>query len=157
MQAVGLVGTKKLFGSESLVSKVLLWARHFPKFQEKSKPSVIENMDATLGSLTCSGHMTTSCPENATLEERMEFLESLVKNIDENQYLINQSVEENIIEIRNEIKTETIQRTIAENESNLLIQEAVAGNLVIEEVGLIWLFFGILMASSSVEIASLIK
>lgn len=110
-------------------------------------------MSATLEGVTGSAYGSVSCPLNATLEERVVFLEKAVKNNGKQLYLFNKRFEENNTNIKKAIEAESVQRKDADNENKKLITKAVAGNLIIEQIGILWLFFGIVLASSSVEIS----
>lgn len=152
--AYGLRETRTLFGRPSLLAVSRDWLRDFPRFRHELR-MVAGTAAITLNGVGLSGTATVGVAPTASLEERVAALE---KNFNQAHLLIHEAQRkiDREAELRKSgVESEKRAREVGDEKNRQLVEEAAAGGLYLEAIGVLWLFFGIIMATASNELACL--
>jgi hypothetical protein len=147
----GLRDTRRLFGRPSLPDAAAAWLGRFPRY--KVKPAVFE---IPTGHLTISGHpprVTVSPTKQPSLEERIVALEQAQRQQSELIADVRGRIDKEAQVRASELESERRERAVVDNKIQGLLEEASAGGLHIEWVGVAWLFVGLIFGTASTEIA----
>jgi hypothetical protein len=151
---LGIRDTRLRFGRPSLLTIGRELLRDFPRFRKDERMS-FGTGNITLEGVTMSAVGTTSLPPNASLEERVTFLEG---KTNQTYLLINEQdnfFREEIKRLKHEDKDLGQKISGGDNENKRLLEDVAAGGLNLEILGVSWLFFGIILATASNEIVKL--
>lgn len=152
--ALGLRDTRSLFERPSFRKTIGNWFRSIPRWREQHSVHVGTGI-MTLQPMAAQAYGTVTAPPNATTEQRISALESEVKNLSGRIQATRTEIDERIAEQKNALAAEQRERQEQVEGTRKLIDEAVAGGLVFEAMGLVWLVLGLLLATSSSELAKL--
>jgi hypothetical protein len=106
--------------------------------------------------LTISGHppgVTVSPTKQPSLEERIVALEQAQRQQSDLIADVRGRVDKEAQVRASELKSERRERAVVDNKIRGLLEEASAGGLHIEWVGVVWLFLGLILGTASMEIA----
>lgn len=155
--AVGLGETRKLFGRPTLVDVGLSWFKRFPKFKGQDYVLNAAAGAYSLGGASVSAFATSNPAPGTPLEKRVSILE---ESINRAQLQIDQAhrkLEEETRSRSTAIDSERRDREAADQKVQKLLEEAAAGGLYLETMGVVWLAIGVLLATASNELARLIS
>ena len=150
--AYGLRETRKLFRLPSLIDGALAWLRTFPPFRVGRQVALGSVNIALTGNASLTGQGLVSASAKTTLEDRVAALE---KKLSQTNVLIQETqrkLEEERRNRTNALDAERRTREAGDDQTHKLLQEATAGGLHLERVGVTWLFLGVTLASGSSEI-----
>lgn len=153
--AYGIRETRKLFNRPRLTEIARQWIGRFPKFKVETRIAIGTAHINLEGRATGTAIVTASLTASTPLEERVTFLE---KRLDQANILIQetqQMVKEEFRKHTNDLETARRERELGDEKNSKLIQEAAAGGLYLETMGVLWLLCGIIFATASNEIAKL--
>lgn len=146
-----LVTRRKLFQKPSFFARLEAYFGGFPS--PFAKTFNIEARMTGVGG-TMSASLGVKGGSNATLEERIEMLESEVEALNEKWRKTDRALRDHKIEskrsfdeVRQEIKT-------GDNKLEKLIDEAVVGGIGLEWIGILYFTVGISLATASSEIST---
>lgn len=155
--AKGLSESRKLFGRPSLYQSFLRWKELRPRLGPKRY-----TLNAETGSFTTNGNdllmahgfVGTSAD---TLEERITLLERRLN-------LADKQIQDSRLKLEEETKNRT-DAIVSEKEARIegdavvrrQLEEAVAGGISLETVGIVWLASGVTLSSLSTELACLVS
>jgi hypothetical protein len=94
-----------------------------------------------------------SLPPNASLEERVVALEQVQGLHSTLMADIRDRIDEEGHVRACELESERRKRAVEDNKIQGLLEEASAGGLQVDSVGVAWLFFGLIFGTASTEIA----
>lgn len=150
--AFGLRDTRKLFSQPSLLQLARTWLGRFPTFYREIR-MVAGSGHIQLGGASVSGFGTVTSSATASLEDRVAMLE---KNLNQTNLAIHQAqmrMDEEKQKQAAALESERHGRETGDEKNEKLLQEAMAGGLHLETIGVLWLFCGITLASASIEIS----
>lgn len=150
--ALGLRDTRKLFERPSFRDAVRDWFGTIPRWRSQHHVQVGSGV-LTLRPGSVQGYGTVTSPAESTVEQRIAALESEVKNLSGRIQATREEFDSKITEQKNALAAEQRERKEHVAGTRRLIDEAVAGGLVVEATGLIWLVIGLVLATTSAEIA----
>ena len=154
--ALGLRETRKLFGYPHFFQLTLTWAKRFPKYH--LKPITAEaNLTLPAIEMSMSGYTWRTSDPNAPIEKRLEAIEANLSDLNARFNQAQQRQDHEILKTRSQLDEERDFREKEDNETRKKLEAAQTGGLRISAVGLVWLSLGIIMSSTSVEIAKFIK
>lgn len=151
--AYGLRETRKLFNHPSLLKTASQWLRNFPKFKLETR-IVVGAGHIKGGGATLSAVGSVSPSASASLAERVILLE---RGLNQANVMIHETRKMIEVESRKHdsaLDTERRGRELGDEKSQRLLQEAMVGGLYLETTGVVWMLFGITLATVSNEIAS---
>ena len=153
--AFGLRDTRKLFSQPSFLLLAARWMISFPSFY-RNVHIVAGTGHFKLGGASVTGLATASSSASASLEERVAILE---KNLEQSNLAIHQAqrrLDDESARKARAVESERQYRETADDKNRQLLEEAMAGGLHLEAIGVLWLFVGIILATASSEIESCI-
>ena len=154
--AIGIHETRKLFGRPGIVKLLLEWMSHFPRWHRH-----IVSISGS-GRLRVSGgksqaHVWSTVDPSASIEARFE---ALTKNVERlNERLIQAQKEIDSVFSKQSEALRQEQQMRAKDDENLhkRLEAAETGGLHISFIGMLWIFFGLLLSTMSAEIAQWVK
>jgi len=150
----GVDSRRKLFHRPGLVKAFGMWCRRFP--QRKQNVTVAVG-GVGLGTATGTAFATVSAPQDASLQDRVKLLEQGQQQL----FLLAHQLQVRIQEERStrtaELKAERIEREKKDEENLKTIQQATAGGLHVEIIGIAWVVIGLMLATASPELAKWIS
>ena len=152
--ALGIRENGKLFNRPGPDEIVRNWFGRFPKFRRDVRivPGTAHlNLE---GKAPVIGVGSASLSATASLEERVAFLEKGLDQANDRIHEIQRKVTEEAQKLGSALDAARHEREFGDEKNSNLIQEAIAGGLYLEATGVLWLFFGILFATASSEIAN---
>ena len=153
--ALGLRGTRSLFGRPSLLGVGRDWLKRFPRFRSEVR-SVAVTANFPLEFDIGSAFGTVGPAPTATIEERVAILE---KNVNQIHLLIHETqrkLDQEAQVRQSALESEQREREVGDSKNKQLLEEAAAGGLYLETTGVFWLAFGIILATASNEFAKLL-
>ncbi|BBL34886.1 hypothetical protein Nstercoris_01137 [Nitrosomonas stercoris] len=155
--AWGIYKTRKFFGHPPFTVKVKSWLEQFPLIHRKT---VIKVNAASFGSSTSkasvySTHQPTE--KNPTTEERLKSLERNITLIHERITSTEKEMDKEFQKITEVLKIEEQTRQTEDNDIRAKLETTGTGGIHISATGALWLFFGVILSTMSVEIAELLK
>ena len=153
--ALGLRETRKLFRRQGLLSFVWNYLAAVPLPWKAQHHTIVLGAGCiVLDGATSSAHMTVSPAPGTPLEDRVARLEKEAERLSVEAFQIRQSIEDAGREYRQAIKAEAEKRKAGDQKTGMQLEEAVAGGLHLEMIGVCWIALGILLATASNEIAN---
>lgn len=152
--AHGLQQTRTLFKKPSLRQAVTDWLRSFPRWQVH-RHIIAGTAHMSLGGVTATAHGTVGTPPNASIEQRVAALETQMQSVNELAHRTRSEFESKISAQKDALDKERRERNEEDADLRKLIDEAVAGGLTLEGIGLGYLVIGLLLSTASTEIAAL--
>jgi hypothetical protein len=152
----GLREKGRLFG-KSWSQRLSRALSNFPRWP---KPPRIDSMSASaLGNATMQGRMSgwMNVPADASLERRVQALEYNLNTLQQEQQASVQELRTADASLRASIENENTQRIAAETEARKKLEGLGGDGIHIEEMGIVWLIFGTILATASQEIAALLN
>ena len=152
--AVGLRETRKLFRRPSLLDLARAWIHGFPSLSPRSYV-----LNAEPGSFKITGYAPTifvsARPEDLTVEQRIARLEQALTEVKNQMDEVSAKLQR-----EQQVRTEAIhsERRARETSDNTLanqLEEAMAGGLHLEAMGLFWIIVGVSFATVSIELSKL--
>jgi hypothetical protein len=153
--AYGLREIRLLFRLPSQRQIAVGWFKRFPRLKEDAV--VVVGSAATMagaGAVTAYG--TVSLPPTASLEERIAALEQDRQRTWALMGEIQGRMEQEARVRKSELESERGERTVQDEKTRKLLEEAAVGGLYLEITGIAWLLIGVICATASSEIANLI-
>lgn len=155
--AIGLGQMRRLFDRPSLHARIFGWFGRFAAAFKSPKPIFAQASVAGAGTAVGKPRVSSRAPLGTSLEKRVTLLE---ENLDRLQAELDTKVHEMHGELgtmRQDIQRESEARKAADEDTTRKIREVAVGGLHLEEVGLVWLLFGVLGASLPDEIAGWLR
>jgi hypothetical protein len=121
--------------------------------QHKVNVSVFLGSGAATSGGSASGRATVSLPPNASLEERVDELERVQGLYSALIRAIQDRIDEGVHVRASELESERSERAVEDKNLLDLLKKASAGGLHLAEVGVVWLFVGLIFGTASTEIA----
>lgn len=152
----GISETRAFFGHPSFANKTKLWLTRFPLLRQNI---VIAAGSASLALLTAKAraHSTHSSGQNPTIEARIESLERNIVLIHERISGAEKEMDEEFKKISDVLKSEEHARQWEDNEIHKKLETTGTGGVHISAIGASWLFVGVILSTSAVEIAELLR
>jgi hypothetical protein len=154
--AIGIHETRKLFGRPGIVKLLLEWMSHFPRWHRHIV------LKAGSGSLGLSGghvqaHGWSTVDPSASIEARFEALTKNVERLNERLIQAQKEIDSVLSKQSEALRQE--QQIRAKDDENLhkRLEAAETGGLHISFIGMLWIFFGLLLSTMSAEIAHWVK
>ncbi|MBU0621396.1 MAG: hypothetical protein KJ795_06085 [Gammaproteobacteria bacterium] len=150
--AWGIADTRRQFGHPSLFKVGMALLRRFPTFNRSVTLAGSASSQANASS-SARGYQIYGAGDNPTVESRLAAIE---KNISAMNGRIDETQKEMDAEFRN-VKTslsqETQVRTLEDQATRKQLETTATGGVRISLMGLVWLFFGLVLSNASQEIA----
>lgn len=155
--AVGLGETRKLFGRPSLLDESLSWFKRFPRFRGKDYVLNAAAGAYSLSGASVSAFATSNPAPGTSLEERVALLEASVNRAQVQIHETQRKLEEETRSRSTGLDSERHDREAADQRVQKQLEEAAAGGLYLETMGVVWLALGVFFATASNELAHLIS
>lgn len=149
--ACGLRETRKLFGYPGFVEHSVEWLKRFPKY----KPSPVSGeVHLTLPGIQVSGSgYTWQSPSPGTpIEKRLEAVEANLLDVNQRLVQVQQRLDHETRRIASELHEERRLRKEEDEETRRKLALSQTGGLSISAMGLVWLFWGVILSTASTEI-----
>jgi hypothetical protein len=152
----GIELTRRLFGHPTLLGLAAGWLRQFPPYRRKV------GFGAAAGSVALTGakarmYVTSSPPQDATLEQRVASLEANIRHL-------NKRIDDGLNELdelqrlqTDALRKETQERTAEDAKIAGRLESSSTGGLHISAIGALWLFVGVILSTAAPEIAHWLK
>jgi len=150
--ALGLRETRKLFNQPGLLQLAERWLREFPTFYRNVR-IVTGTGHMSMGDASATGFASASASANASLEERVAILEKSLNQTNMALQEAQEKIDEETQKRTRALEAERQNRETGDESNRRLLQEAMAGGLHLETMGVLWLFTGITLATASSEIS----
>lgn len=152
--AHGIRKTRSLFGRQGLLQLGRAWLTRFPGFRQNVK-AVYGSASITLGGATVAGFGTVGPAPTATLDERVASLENGLNQAKQQLHEVNRKIDQETQRRQSDIKVVKQEVEVGDSKNKKLLEEAAAGGLYLEAMGVFWLAIGITLATASNEISKL--
>jgi len=148
----GISETRRLYGLPSIASKVAAFFEAFPL----RRRSVV--VAAGGGSIRISGgkaraYGTHGPGENPTVDSRLAALERNIASIHERITSVERDIEDEVRKAADALATEARARETEDRSIRERLETTSTGGIHISAIGTVWLLFGVLMSTASVELA----
>ncbi len=148
--AIGLSKTRKLFGLPNLGSSVCEWWKGV--FAVIAGQGGEERADKVTAAIMSRSHLVAhagppNVPEDATLRERVEWLEERYAILRKDVRDLKNGTGKRIKEVQEQLADEAKARKTGDQKNEKLIAEASIGGLHLETVGVLWLAVGVALAT----------
>ena len=110
---------------------------------------------STLQNVTSFGHATVSYGPGTPIETRVHHLEQTVARLGGELSEAKRTIDDTDRKQQERLRIEAQQREAADEQTRKQLEEAVAGGLHLEMIGVCWIALGIFFATASNEIASM--
>ncbi len=154
--ALGIHETRRLFGRPGIVKLLLEWMSHFPRWRRRI---VVGAGSGTLRALTghAGVHVWSNVDPSASIEARLEALTKNVERVNERLIQAQREIDSALSKQSEALHQE--QHIRAKDDENLhkRLEAAETGGLHISFIGMLWIFFGLLLSTMSAEIAQWVK
>ena len=148
--AKGINDTRKRFGKPSLLRE---WLAAAPKWRRDIQ-IIAGTGNMNLSGVRASAVGTVTLPADASADQRIRALETLVQNLHAASHALRTEFEKAVEDQRNALTAETQTRRDEDASVRKLIDDAIAGGLSLEAMGLLWLVVGVVLATGSAEFAA---
>jgi len=150
--ALGIIETRRFFGRPPISSNIRAWLAATP-FRRPHVASAVGH--ASLGALTCKarGYGTHGAGENPTVESRVEALEKNLMGVHQRITGLEQEYDQELRKLGERIRSENSSLKAELGQVNGRFEAFGTGGVHISAVGAVWLFFGLILSTASVEIA----
>lgn len=148
--AWGLRATRRLFRRPSLIESTLAWLGRFPRWRVDACAAP-RGVSATSGVGAVAVHVTSG-PPDASLEARIGALEQRQARTDELVQQMQERIHGETRSRESELDSERSERAIQDETIRKMLEEAAAGGLHLELIGVCWLVLGLFFATASIEI-----
>lgn len=154
--AVGLEERRKLFGHPRFLQGVWDIVKHWLSIWRRPQKRVLEirTGDTVMVGLTGKLSVWRGVPSDAPLPERVTALEANLTTLKDEQGDISKRLQEEEKKRDEAVTSERRAREESDQHLNKKLQELGAGNLHLELLGVIWLVIGLILTTTSSEIAS---
>lgn len=152
----GISETRALFGHPSFAEKAKSWLERFPL----SRRNIVIAVGAgSLAAVTSKarGYTIQGPGQNPTIETRLEALERNVSLIHERISGIEKEMDEEFRKTAEALKNEEQQRHAEDNSIREKLEATGTGGVHISAIGASWLFVGVVLSTSGIEIAEFLK
>jgi len=153
--AFGLQEIRALFKKPTFREAVATWLQSFPRWEVERRIFAGTGHMKT-GGVTASGHGMARPPPNASIEQRVAALEANVQSVSNLVHATRNEFESEITAQKKALDEERRERNREDAGIRELIDQAVAGGLTLEAMGLVWLVVGLLLSTTSTEMAKLL-
>lgn len=147
----GLLDTQRLFRRPSLLEDAAAWFHRFPRY----RVNVVVGLGS--GSVTVrstgSARLMISLPPTASLADRIVALEETQRQQSDLIADVRDRIDKEVRVRASELESERRDREGEDNKIQGRLEEASAGGLHVERVGVFWLFLGLVFGTASTEIA----
>lgn len=152
----GISETSALFGHPSFAEKAKSWLERFP-FRRRN--IVIAAGAGSLSAMTgkARGYVTQGPGPNPTIESRIEALERNISLIHERISGTEKEIDEEFRKAAEALKNEEQQRQTEDNSIREKLEVTGTGGVHISAIGASWLFVGVVLSTSGVEIAEFLQ
>lgn len=154
--ALGVRETRKLFGYPHFFQLTLAWAKRFPKYYLRRITAEV-NIAIPGIEMSVSGYTWRPADPDAPIEKRLEVIEANLSDLNARFDQAQQRLDHETRKIHSQLDEEQLLREKDDQETRKKLEAAQTGGLRISAMGLVWLSLGIIMSSTSVEIAKLIN
>jgi len=152
--AYGLRETRMLFEHPTIRSLACDWWSRFPRWRAHVNLAVgTAHIHAQGNRARILVKATPAC--GTPLEERVRLLEQGVDRINDQLWQLDERTESDSQRLTSEITSERSRREAEDVQIRRLLEEALAGGLRIEWMGVFWLFLGVMLGTVPTDIASL--
>lgn len=152
--ALGLRDTRTLFKRPTFRRAVLDWVGRIPHWRQQHRVHVGTG-GISLQPMAAQAYGSAVAPPDATIQQRISALESELKNLSGRIQAAREEFTDAIAQQKDALDREQRERKEQVDSTHRLIDEAVAGGLVLEATGLVWLLMGLALATASAELARL--
>ena len=138
--ALGLRETRKLFRRQGLFAYVRNYLAAVPlPWKARPNPVVVLAGSIMAGNATLSAHATVSPAPGTPIEDRVARLEKETERLSVESFQIRESIKDAGREQRQAIEAEAEQRKVGDQKTGKQLEEAVAGGLHLEMIGVCWI------------------
>jgi len=152
----GISETRALFGHPSFASKTRAWLGRFPLLQRNVLISVGGAILGIAGG-KARAYGTHGAGVNPTIETRVEALEKNITSIHERITQAQNEMDAEFKKAENALKHEEQVRQLEDNEIRKKLEATGTGGVHISAIGAAWLFVGVILSTTAIEIAELLK
>jgi hypothetical protein len=154
--AAGLRETRRLFKRPSLFEFLRGWIRRVPKWATKPHIIVASGIGSAGVGGSASGFGWQGLPPAATLDDRVSALEKNIESVKRIALDAQQQICTEALKWLSEMQEEKRVRDVSDRAIRDQLESFAVGNLNIESVGVGWLLFGVVLATTSQELTGLI-
>jgi len=149
----GIERTRNFFGRPSLVQSAAAWLAEFPSIRGGT-PTRIEVSNA--GSVLVSGRLSVRhrAGPNANLEDRVRVLEGNVEGLENSRDELQGQLDQANQRLDRELAEERQDRGLQIKALGAQLETSQTGDLGVSLIGAIWLMMGLVLSTSSDEIAA---
>jgi len=151
--AKGIVDTRRLFGRPSIRIAIAEWLSAFPPMTPKH--AVIAVSDAMHLSISASGFASASLPADASIQTRVEVLETNVRLVHERITGVQAEIDATLKTLHADLHDEKSTRSAEDEALSVRLENASTGGLRISAVGALWLSVGVVMSTIPAELSAL--
>jgi hypothetical protein len=126
--------------------------KEFLKLRDNSPVVVSMNGRSILSALTVSGFGTPLAP-NSSVKDRVTFLEELLKQVQLQAHENRKHFENEFKKSTDTLNTERSEREASVEKVRQMLEKFAVDGLAIELMGVVWLLFGAISATLSIELA----
>lgn len=150
--AWGLRETRKLFGYPGFFEHSVEWLKRFPKY--KPRP-ISGKIHGTVPAVQQRGsaHAWQSPDPEAPIEKRLAAVEANLLDVNQRLVQVQHGLDHETRRITSELDEERRIRKEEDKETRRNLALSQTGGLSISAMGLVWLFWGIILSTASTEIA----
>lgn len=153
--AVGIRDTRSLFGRPSFLEMLRGWFSRFPR--TRSQPLQFSGEDRATASGSVSMEVWKGQGSNPTVDSRLKAAEENLLGLRKRMERAEALLEAEFRLVRQEIGNEAEKRAHEDRLLHLQIETASADGLNLAAVGVIWLAFGVVMATIPAELLALLR
>lgn len=154
--AWGISETRAQFGHPSLVATFLKWVARFPRY---TLPVIHATFHINLDPLTMRAYGTVSPPpvQDNSLDARMVAIEGALAELRTQIVGLHQRVDEQSQKSAHLLTQESGERARAVANILARLEATATGGIHITAIGVLWFFFGVVLGTSSPELAAALK
>ena len=150
--AMGVSQTRTLFRRPGMRAAAAQWFSRHPKLIPRP---IAGSLNTTLEGLTANVHLRGSAAArlSSSLEDRINELGTELKRIEQLVTDASAQLRQADAQLREGLDSEVMARTAEVSRVSAILESAQTGGLNLTMAGAIWLFFGAILGSLSVELA----
>ena len=148
---------RRTFSRQSLVEQFTQWLAVRPRFRPKAQTISMSGASSSsaIGSATLS--IWRHAAQSAPVEDRVTALEGNIETLKQDIESATKRAVESAGRLATELNAERQAREATDSAIRSQIEKFAAGGLHIEATGLVWLIFGIVLATIPTELAKLLQ
>jgi hypothetical protein len=152
----GVWDTRRLFGQPTLSERFRRWRGRRPKFRQSAAVGAgLAGVAAAV--FSAEAELWAAMPDDAPVGQQLRALKANLLVLSERVNKQRDKLSKAILEGADKLQEEMAARMRRDTELETLIRSAQTGGLDVSFVGLVWLAFGLVLTTSSLEVEKLAK